>query len=427
MEINSIYQLFLKCRGVSTDSRKLESGNLYISLKGPNFNGNSFAKEALDKGASYAIVDEKEYAINDSYILVDDCLDTLQELATHHRRNSKAKILALTGSNGKTTSKELIYSVLKSKLNTIATTGNLNNHIGVPLTLLSIQAETQIAIVEMGANHLKEIEMLCNMAEPDYGYITNFGKAHLEGFINLQGVIKGKSELYKYLMGKSGLIFINNKDPKQIEITNNYSNKFTFGETESNANYSVKTVNPKISMSIEDVTINTNLFGEYNVENIASAICIGKYFGLSNLEIKKGVESYIPNNNRSQILEKGSNKIILDAYNANPTSMKLTLANFNEMDEKNKIVFVGDMYELGENSHEMHQDIVETIEKMNFDQSYLLGDLFSKTKFSSKIKAFSTLEDLNNSVKLKEISNATILIKGSRGMQLEKILDFLIS
>ena len=427
MEINSIYQLFLKCRGVSTDSRKLESGNLYVSLKGPNFNGNIFAKEALDKGASYAIVDEKEYAINDSYILVDDCLDTLQELATHHRRNSKAKILALTGSNGKTTSKELIYSVLKSKLNTIATTGNLNNHIGVPLTLLSIQAETQIAIVEMGANHLREIEMLCNMAEPDYGYITNFGKAHLEGFINLQGVIKGKSELYKYLMGKSGLIFINNKDPKQIEITNNYSNKFTFGETESNANYSVKTVNPKISMSIEDVTINTNLFGEYNVENIASAICIGKYFGLSNLEIKKGVESYIPNNNRSQILEKGSNKIILDAYNANPTSMKLTLANFNEMDEKNKIVFVGDMYELGENSHEMHQDIVETIEKMNFDQSYLLGDLFSKTKFSSKIKAFSTLEDLNNSVKLKEISNATILIKGSRGMQLEKILDFLIS
>ena len=427
MEINSIYQLFLKCRGVSTDSRKLESGNLYISLKGPNFNGNIFAKEALDKGASYAIVDEKEYAINDSYILVDDCLDTLQELATHHRRSSKAKILALTGSNGKTTSKELIYSVLKSKLNTIATTGNLNNHIGVPLTLLSIQAETQIAIVEMGANHLREIEMLCNMAEPDYGYITNFGKAHLEGFINLQGVIKGKSELYKYLMGKSGLIFINNKDPKQIEITNNYSNKFTFGETESNANYSVKTVNPKISMSIEDVTINTNLFGEYNVENIASAICIGKYFGLSNLEIKKGVESYIPNNNRSQILEKGSNKIILDAYNANPTSMKLTLANFNEMDEKNKIVFVGDMYELGENSHEMHQDIVETIEKIDFDQSYLLGDLFSKTKFSSKIKAFSTLEDLNNSVKLKEISNATILIKGSRGMQLEKILDFLIS
>jgi len=427
MGFNSIYKLFLKCRGVSTDSRKVESGNLYISLKGPNFNGNSFAKEALDKGATYAIVDEKKYAINHKYILVDNCLETLQELATHHRRNSKAKILALTGSNGKTTSKELIYSVLKSKLNTIATTGNLNNHIGVPLTLLSIQDETQIAIVEMGANHLKEIELLCNIAEPDYGYITNFGKAHLEGFINLEGVIKGKCELYTYLMKTSGLIFVNNNDSKQIDITINYSNKFTFGETESNTNYSVKTINPQINISIDSLTIKSNLFGKYNIENIAASICIGKYFGLSNHEIKKGIESYIPNNNRSQILEKGSNKIILDAYNANPTSMQLALANFNEMDEKNKIVFVGDMYELGENSHEMHQDIVETIEKMNFDQSYLLGDLFSKTKFSSKIKAFSTLEGLNNSVKLKEISNATILIKGSRGMQLEKILDFLIS
>ncbi len=427
MEINSIYQLFLKCRGVSTDSRKVESGNLYISLKGPNFNGNSFAKEALDKGATYAIVDEKKYAINHKYILVDNCLETLQELATHHRRNSKAKILALTGSNGKTTSKELIYSVLKSKLNTIATIGNLNNHIGVPLTLLSIQDETQIAIVEMGANHLKEIELLCNIAEPDYGYITNFGKAHLEGFINLEGVIKGKCELYTYLMKTSGLIFVNNNDSKQIDITINYSNKFTFGETESNTNYSVKTINPQINISIDSLTIKSNLFGKYNIENIAASICIGKYFGLSNHEIKKGIESYIPNNNRSQILEKGSNKIILDAYNANPTSMQLALANFNEMDEKNKIVFVGDMYELGENSHEMHQDIVETIEKMNFEESYLLGDLFSKTKFSSKIKAFSTLEDLNNSIKLKEISNASILIKGSRGMQLEKILDFLIS
>ena len=427
MGFNSIYKLFLKCRGVSTDSRKVESGNLYISLKGPNFNGNSFAKEALDKGATYAIVDEKKYAINHKYILVDNCLETLQELATHHRRNSKAKILALTGSNGKTTSKELIYSVLKSKLNTIATTGNLNNHIGVPLTLLSIQDETQIAIVEMGANHLKEIELLCNIAEPDYGYITNFGKAHLEGFINLEGVIKGKCELYTYLMKTSGLIFVNNNDSKQIDITINYSNKFTFGETESNTNYSVKTINPQINISIDSLTIKSNLFGKYNIENIAASICIGKYFGLSNHEIKKGIESYIPNNNRSQILEKGSNKIILDAYNANPTSMQLALANFNEMDEKNKIVFVGDMYELGENSHEMHQDIVNTIEEMNFNQTYLLGDLFNKTKFSSKIKAFDTLEDLHNNVNFSEISNSTILIKGSRGMQLEKILDFLIS
>jgi len=316
---------------------------------------------------------------------------------------------------------------LKLQFKTIATTGNLNNHIGVPLTLLSIEPETEIAIIEMGANHLKEIELLCNIADPDYGYITNFGKAHLEGFINLEGVIKGKSELYTYLMKKSRLIFINNNDNKQLEITKEYTNKFTFGKTNSNVNYSVNTINPQISISIEDVTIESPLFGEYNVENLAAAICIGKYFNMSNTLIKEGVENCIPNSNRSQIIEKGSNKIILDAYNANPTSMQLALVNFNDISEKNKILFIGDMYELGENSHDMHQDIVSTIEEMNFDQTYLLGDLFNKTKFSSKIKAFANLEDLNNNVNLEEISNSTILIKGSRGMQLEKILDFIIS
>ena len=316
---------------------------------------------------------------------------------------------------------------MKLQFKTIATTGNLNNHIGVPLTLLSIEPETEIAIIEMGANHLKEIELLCNIADPDYGYITNFGKAHLEGFINLEGVIKGKSELYTYLMKKSRLIFINNNDNKQLEITKEYTNKFTFGKTNSNVNYSVNTINPQISISIEDVTIESPLFGEYNVENLAAAICIGKYFNMSNTLIKEGVENCIPNSNRSQIIEKGSNKIILDAYNANPTSMQLALVNFNDISEKNKILFIGDMYELGENSHEMHQDIVSTIEEMNFDQTYLLGDLFNKTKFSSKIKAFANLEDLNNNINLEEISNSTILIKGSRGMQLEKILDFFIS
>jgi len=427
MDISSIYQIFLNSNKVCTDSRKIKDNDLFFSLKGPNFNGNKFAEIALENGANYAIVDQKEYAVNDNYILVNDCLDTLQKLANYHRKKSKAKIIGLTGSNGKTTSKELILSVLKSEFKTIATTGNLNNHIGVPLTLLSIEPETEIAIIEMGANHLKEIELLCNIADPDYGYITNFGKAHLEGFINLEGVIKGKSELYAYLMKESRLIFINSNDNKQLEITKEYSNKFTFGKTNSNVNYSVNTVNPQISISVEDITIKSNLFGEYNVENLAAAICIGKYFDLSNATIKEGIENYIPNNNRSQIIEKGSNKIILDAYNANPTSMQLVLSNFNNISEKNKIVFIGDMYELGENSHQMHQDIVRTIEEMNFDQTYLLGDLFNKTKFSSKIKAFTSLEDLNSNIKLNEISNSSILIKGSRGMQLEKILDFLIS
>ena len=427
MDISSIYQLFLDSNKVCTDSRKIKDNDLFFSLKGPNFNGNKFAKTALGNGANYAIVDQKEYAIDDNYILVNDCLDTLQKLANYHRKKSKAKIIGLTGSNGKTTSKELIFSVLKLEFKTIATIGNLNNHIGVPLTLLSIKPETEIALIEMGANHLKEIELLCNIADPDYGYITNFGKAHLEGFINLEGVIKGKSELYTYLMKKSRLIFINSRDNKQLEITKEYTEKFTFGNVNSNVNYSVNAINPQITISLEDVTIKSNLFGEYNVENLAAAICVGKYFNMSNTLIKEGIEGYTPNNNRSQIIEKGSNKIFLDAYNANPTSMQLALANFNEMDEKNKILFIGDMYELGENSHKMHQDIVNTIEEMNFNQTYLLGDLFNKTKSSSKIKAFAVLEDLNSNINLKEISNSTILIKGSRGMQLEKILDFLIS
>lgn len=423
MEIGSIHKIFLKSNGVSTDSRKVKKNDIYFSLKGPNFNGNEFAKSAIEKGACYAIVDQKEYVIDKSYILVEDCLKTLQNLANYHRKNSKAKIIGLTGSNGKTTSKELIFSVLKNKFKTIATTGNLNNHIGVPLTLLSIKEDTEIAIIEMGANHLKEIETLSNIADPDYGYITNFGKAHLEGFKNLEGVIKGKSELYNHLINKSKLIFINNRDKKQVELTKEYSNKFTFGEQNSDSIFSVKSINPKINISIDNILIESNLFGQYNIDNIAAAICIGKYFNLDNENIKAGIERYIPENNRSQIIKKGSNKIILDAYNANPTSMQLALSSFNDMKEGKKIVFIGDMFELGENSHQMHQEIVYTVEKMNFDQTFIIGELFNKTKHSSKIKSFKNLNDLKGN--MDEISNSAILIKGSRGMKLENILDFI--
>ena len=423
MEIGSIHKIFLKSNGVSTDSRKVKKNDIYFSLKGPNFNGNEFAKSAIEKGACYAIVDQKEYVIDKSYILVEDCLKTLQNLANYHRKNSKAKIIGLTGSNGKTTSKELIFSVLKNKFKTIATTGNLNNHIGVPLTLLSIKEDTEIAIIEMGANHLKEIETLSNIADPDYGYITNFGKAHLEGFKNLEGVIKGKSELYNHLINKSRLIFINNRDKKQVELTKEYSNKFTFGEQNSDSIFSVKSINPKINISIDNILIESNLFGQYNIDNIAAAICIGKYFNVDNENIKAGIERYIPENNRSQIIKKGSNKIILDAYNANPTSMQLALSSFNDMKEEKKIVFIGDMFELGENSHQMHQEIVYTVEKMNFDQTFIIGELFNKTKHSSKIKSFKNLNDLKGN--MDEISNSAILIKGSRGMKLENILDFI--
>ena len=423
MEIGSIHKIFLKSNGVSTDSRKVKKNDIYFSLKGPNFNGNEFANSAIEKGACYAIVDQKEYVIDKSYILVEDCLKTLQNLANYHRKNSKAKIIGLTGSNGKTTSKELIFSVLKNEFKTIATTGNLNNHIGVPLTLLSIKEDTEIAIIEMGANHLKEIETLSNIADPDYGYITNFGKAHLEGFKNLEGVIKGKSELYNHLINKSKLIFINNRDKKQVELTKEYSNKFTFGEQNSDSIFSVKSINPKINISIDNILIESNLFGQYNIDNIAAAICIGKYFNLDNENIKAGIERYIPENNRSQIIKKGSNKIILDAYNANPTSMQLALSSFNDMKEGKKIVFIGDMFELGENSHQMHQEIVYTVEKMNFYQTFIIGDLFNKTKHSSNIKSFKNLNDLKGN--MDEISNSAILIKGSRGMKLENILDFI--
>ena len=423
MEIRSIYQIFINSNSISTDSRKVEPNNLFISLKGPKFNGNQFAKSALEKGACYALVDDKKYAINDKYILVDNCLKTLQDLANYHRKKSKAKIIALTGSNGKTSSKELIFSVLKNEFKTIATIGNLNNHIGVPLTLLSIKEDTEIAIIEMGANHLKEIESLCNIADPDYGYITNFGKAHLEGFKNLEGVIKGKSELYNHLINKSRLIFINNQDKKQVELTKKYSNKFTFGEQNSDSIFYVKSINPTISISIDNILIESNLFGQYNIDNIAAAICIGRYFNLSNKNIKAGIERYIPDSNRSQIIKKGSNKIILDAYNANPTSMQLALSSFNDIKEEKKIIFIGDMFELGKNSHQMHQEIVYSVEKMNFDQIFLIGDLFNKTEHSSNIKSFKNLNDLKGNID--EISNSAILIKGSRGMKLENILDFI--
>ena len=423
MEIHSIYQIFINSNNISTDSRKVESNNLFVSLKGPKFNGNQFAKSALEKGACYALVDDKKYAINDKYILVDNCLKTLQDLANYHRKKSKAKIIALTGSNGKTTSKEILLSVFKNKFKTIATIGNLNNHIGVPLTLLSIKEDTEIAIIEMGANHLKEIESLCNIADPDYGYITNFGKAHLEGFKNLEGVIKGKSELYNHLINKSRLIFINNRDKKQVELTKEYSNKFTFGEENSDSIFSVKSINPTINISINNIFIESNLFGQYNIDNIAAAICIGRYFNISNEDIKAGIERYIPDSNRSEIIKKGSNKIILDAYNANPTSMQLALSSFNDMKEENKIAFIGDMFELGENSHQMHQEIVYAVEKMNFDQTFLIGDLFNKTEHSSNIKSFKNLNDLKGNID--EISNSAILIKGSRGMKLENILDFI--
>ena len=424
MTIEHLHQLFLEFPLVCTDTRKISPNCIFFALKGDNFNGNTYAAQALEKGASYAIVDEEEFAGHDKAILVNNVLNTLQELSRFHRNYCKAKVIGLTGSNGKTTTKELITAVLSRKYKTIATKGNLNNHIGVPLTLLSITPDTEMAIVEMGANHLKEIEFLCKLAMPDFGYITNFGKAHLEGFGSEEGVIKGKSELYDYLTSHDKSIFFNADDPIQKEKLSNVIKKFGYSQNNSEF-FRIKLVgaDPFVKISVDDIQITTQLVGSYNFTNCCAAILIGKYFNVELDEIKRGIENYIPQNNRSQIIKKNGHHIILDAYNANPTSMKAALENFQQLKADYKIAFLGDMFELGKTAEKEHQEISNIATNMQFDQVFLIGENFFKTKSDlSKFKSFDHLrETLNN----KTLKNATILIKGSRGMALERILDLL--
>lgn len=424
MTIEQLHQLFLEFPQVCTDTRKISPNCIFFALKGDNFNGNKYAAQALEKGASYAIVDEEEFAGSDNTILVKNVLTTLQNLSQFHRNYCKAKVIGLTGSNGKTTTKELITAVLSKKYKTIATKGNLNNHIGVPLTLLSITPDTEMAIVEMGANHLNEIEFLCKLAEPDFGYITNFGKAHLEGFGSEEGVIKGKSELYDFLTSHNKSVFFNADDPIQKEKLSTVIKKFGYSQND-NEFFNIKLIgaDPFVKIAVGDIHITTQLVGSYNFTNCCAAILIGKYFNVEMDEIKKGIENYIPQNNRSQIIDKNGHHIILDAYNANPTSMKAALENFQQLKADYKVAFLGDMFELGKTAEKEHQEICNIATNMNFDQVFLIGENFFKTKSDcSKFKSFDHLkETLNN----KTLKNATILIKGSRGMALERILDLL--
>ncbi|MDI9311735.1 MAG: UDP-N-acetylmuramoyl-tripeptide--D-alanyl-D-alanine ligase [Limnohabitans sp.] len=426
MRIEEIYQCFLQCDSVSTDTRKIEPNSLFIALKGENFDANTFASEALKKGALFVIIDNKQYLTDENkMLLVNDNLKTLQELANYHRKQLGLPIIALTGSNGKTTTKELINIVLSKKYNTKATFGNLNNHIGVPLTLLSFDENTDIGIVEMGANHQKEITELCQIAEPDYGYITNFGKAHLEGFGGVEGVIKGKSEMYQYLEKNHKTIFVNIDDSIQNEKTKS-SIRFTFSlEKKADVNIRSTLSNPMVEIILNDhITIQSNLIGSYNANNINAAITIGKYFNISDNDIKDAIENYIPTNNRSQLIEKNSNKIILDAYNANPSSMLAALANFRQL-EGDKIAFLGDMFELGKESLTEHKKIIESVINDDTIIFYFIGKNFFETKVSQKnIYYYDSFESfLSNSPK--EIKNKTILIKGSRGMALERILEII--
>ncbi len=425
--IATLHSLFLNCSSVSTDTRKIEKDSLFVTLKGENFDANTFAKEALEKGAKFVIIDNPNYKIDERTLLVEDSLIALQELAKYHRAYLGLPIIALTGSNGKTTTKELIHAVLSKKYNTLATIGNLNNHIGVPLTLLRFTKETEIGIVEMGANHQKEIEFLCEIAQPDYGYITNFGKAHLEGFGGVEGVIKGKSEMYDYLRNNEKIVFINLDDAIQKEKATGIK-QFSFGLNELNVDVKIDKVeaNPMVKISFNDLTINSHLIGIYNANNINAAITIGNYFKVSDEQIKDAIENYIPENNRSQLIQKNGNEIILDAYNANPSSMTAAIMNFIQLDKANKIVILGDMFELGNESLSEHKKIIELLENESEITTYFIGKDFYANKLNcNHITFFEDFNSFANFLSERKLTNSLLLIKGSRGMALEKSLELL--
>jgi UDP-N-acetylmuramoyl-tripeptide--D-alanyl-D-alanine ligase len=427
MEIASLYQLFRQHPTVTTDSRNIPNSSMFFALKGDNFDGNRFADEALKKGAAFAIIDDPEFNTNSRMILVENVLLCLQQLARYHRNQLKLPVLAITGTNGKTTTKELIASVLSKKFRVHFTQGNLNNHIGVPLTLLSMTTETEIGIIEMGANHPGEIKALCEIADPDFGIVTNIGKAHLEGFGSFEGVIKTKSEMYDYLRGKGGKCFINADNPLLVrqakgleQIAYGKSTGFFItGElATSGFNLVVKTLFPQGWLYLK-----SKLVGDYNYENLLAAACVGKYFEVDPLLIQDALAEYTPSNNRSQLIRKEKNTIIMDAYNANPTSMMLALINFVGLPDDRKCLILGDMLELGETSDEEHQKIADFVESQNFSNVFFVGPQFKKTIIGDEKKKFDNAELLSNYLKTQPIENKLILVKGSRGVHLEKILE----
>ena len=435
ISIEELYGFYLNAKQqICTDTRKLEAGSVFFALKGGNFNANEFAQKAINAGCSIAVVDEEKYVTDAKIVLVEDVLKALQQLATHHRRQFKIPFLAITGSNGKTTNKELINAVLSKKFKTLATIGNLNNHIGVPLTLLNIKTEHEFAIIEMGANHQGEINELCQIAEPDFGLITNIGKAHLEGFGGEEGIKKGKSELYKYIRSKQGKVFINADDDVLNELAFD-NDKVTYGckklyDVIGKDCTTSETVSMKFTTRYGEKDwnklplINTQIVGSYNFINCLTAACVGNYFKVEDNLIKEALENYLPNMNRSQLVKTSRNTVLLDAYNANPNSMAVAIENFANYRSDKKLVLLGDMFELGEYSHAEHQKIVNLLEEKKLQNVVLVGEEFFKLD-TKQFQKFKTTFECLNYLKNLNVSENTILIKGSRGMKMETLQDVL--
>lgn len=426
-KIEELYQYFVESTGVNTDTRKIEQGNIFFALKGENFDGNRYANQALKAGAMLAVVDNEEFATTAKCFLVDDVLTALQKLATHHRNTLGIPIVGLTGSNGKTTTKELIREVLATRYNVSATTGNFNNHIGVPLTLLRMDASTEIGIVEMGANHVGEIAALSNICLPTHGLITNIGKAHLEGFGGYEGVLRAKSELYHHLISAKGQIFANSEDDVLVNMTKRAHSPLYYNAKDDFLTCTFDSADPYVKYyNEEEKLIDSNLIGSYNFKNIAAALCVGKFFGVEPEKADQAIKSYIPKNNRSQIIKSGSNTIILDAYNANPVSMCAALDNLEKMNHEQKIVILGDMFELGEDEASEHKIIAERISQMDLAGRYLAGKASSLAAAEiNSINSFTDTDALLEHLKINRPEHSLILIKGSRGMGLEKVAELL--
>ena len=427
MEIDKLYRFYLGSHKVSTDTRKIIPGSIFFALKGDKFNANEFAAQALEKGATYAVIDEKKYAVDEKCIVVSDVLDTLQKLATYHRSRLNIPVIGLTGSNGKTTSKELLNAVLAKKYKTYATQGNLNNHIGVPLTLLAIDESIELAVIEMGANHLGEIALLCRIADPTHGFITNIGRAHIGTFGGFENIIRAKSELYQHLITKGGVAFINSRSEILANMAKRFKDPVLYPSKSDYYHCELVDADPFVRIKAENgELIQTNLIGGYNFENIASALCIGKYFKVDARKANLAIGEYMPSNMRSQLMKKGGNTIILDAYNANPSSMKVAIENIAAMKGNKKVLILGDMFELEGESEAEHRSIGKLLGKLVFERVLLCGRLmkFAKEEYPSAL-FFETKDELVAGLKNSQIRDSVILVKASRGIGLETVVEYL--